>query len=191
MEWKGFESKYKAVLWETDRIVDMVRKLVQYGSWLSDKQRDFLVKLATTIDSRAENKASEEARRKAAHDAAPDVPEGKVEIVGTILTVREPDQDDRFPSTKILVQHDSGWKVWGSMPSQTYPILQVAMVDGNPQSTPEQFAQYQKELDAYKSFEKGDRIRFTATVERSKDDPKFGFFKRPRKATHAKEETTA
>ena len=31
------------------------------------------------------------------------------------------------------------------------------------------------------NFEKGDKVRFTATVEPSKDDPKFGFFKRPTK----------
>lgn len=53
--------------------------------------------------------------------------------------------------TKVLVRDDRGFKLWG-----TYP-------------TTGEF------------YDKGARIRFTARVERSKDDPAFGFFSRPTK----------
>ncbi len=62
-------------------------------------------------------------------------------------------QESRYGTTlKMLVLDDCGFKVWGSVPSH---------------------------LD---DLERGERIRFDATVERSDDDPKFGFFKRPTKA---------
>ena len=37
--------------------------------------------------------------------------------------------------------------------------------------------------------QKGDIITFTATVEPSQDDPKFGFFKRPAKGSFLNEKT--
>lgn len=62
-------------------------------------------------------------------------------------------QDSQWGTTiKMLVQTDEGWKVWGSLP------------------------------DSIWEADKGTRVRFTATVEASKDDKLFGFFKRPTKA---------
>lgn len=62
-------------------------------------------------------------------------------------------QENRFGSTlKMLVACD-GFKVWGTVPSSF----------------------------GYES-PKGQRVRFTASVEASDDDPSFGFFKRPRNA---------
>ena len=55
-------------------------------------------------------------------------------------------------SLKMLVRDERGFKLWGSVPAS---------------------------LD---SLAKGDRISYSATVEQSNDDPKFGFFKRPTKA---------
>lgn len=53
---------------------------------------------------------------------------------------------------KMLVRSSDGYKVWGSVPSS---------------------------LSSVKS---GAKVKFTATVEKSKDDESFGFFKRPAKA---------
>lgn len=53
---------------------------------------------------------------------------------------------------KMLVKADDGWAVWGSQPKGLW--------------------------DA----EIGDRVRFTATIEASEKDPKFGFYSRPTKA---------
>lgn len=52
-------------------------------------------------------------------------------------------------SMKMLVRDDRGFKVWGTQPASL----------GN--------------------AEKGDRVTFTASVETSRDDETFGFFKRP------------
>lgn len=55
------------------------------------------------------------------------------------------------------VKTDEGWLVWGTVPSSM----------GNP--------------------ERGDRVRFSAEVTPSGDDPKFGFYKRPTKAEYLEE----
>lgn len=55
------------------------------------------------------------------------------------------------PYTRMLVRADDGWKVFGSVPAQIADV------------------------------QRGDRVRFAAKVEPSKDDPKFGFFSRPAK----------
>jgi hypothetical protein len=61
-------------------------------------------------------------------------------------------QDSSFGGTLKMLVKGEGWKVWGSVPS------------------------------GLRGLEKGDKVRFTATVEASEDDPSFGFFKRPTKA---------
>lgn len=53
---------------------------------------------------------------------------------------------------KALVKDERGFKVWGNLPSSIFEA------------------------------QRGERVRFTATVEASYDDPSFGFFKRPAKA---------
>lgn len=53
---------------------------------------------------------------------------------------------------KMLVKSDSGNKLWGTVPS--------AVID----------------------LERGDRIRFVATIKKSDNDDHFGFFSRPAKA---------
>lgn len=60
--------------------------------------------------------------------------------------------EGRFGTTVKMLVKGDGWKVWGTVPSSLSLPL------------------------------KGSKVRFTATVERSKDDETFGFFKRPRKA---------
>jgi hypothetical protein len=133
--------------YEENTILDIVWKLVQYGS-LSDKQFSFLGTLLQKIG----NRAAEDARRAAELANAKDCPEGRMEILGTILTTKT--QESQYGITlKMLVKADDGWKVWGTVPSS------IAGED-------------ERGL-------KGRRIQFSATIQRSKDDPKFGFFKRP------------
>ena len=55
---------------------------------------------------------------------------------------------------KMLIKDRRGFKLWGSVPS------------------------------AIDDVSRGDKIKFTAAVERSKDDEKFGFYKRPTKAAY-------
>lgn len=135
---------WKDIYREELTIRDIVGKLVKYGS-ISDNATDYLGKLLTRIADRPtlEQKKAEE------RSAAADCPTGRVQITGIVLALKTQD-GFRGSETKILVQADSGFKVWGS---------RFACVD------------------------KGDRVTFTATVTPSKDDTKFGFFKRPSKAS--------
>lgn len=138
-------SGYYALPYEESTIIDIVGKLVKFGS-ISDAQINFLRKLLTQISTRAER----EAKRKAEHDKAADCPTGRLEIRGEVLTIKV--QENQFGYvTKMLVRADSGYKVWGTRPSGL-------------------------------NVERGAIVAFTATVEPSPDDPKFGFFSRPTKA---------
>ena len=64
-------------------------------------------------------------------------------------------------TTHKMLVGGNGWKVWGTYPTKLY--------------------------DA----EKGDTVRFVATVEASEDDAAFGFFKRPKACEIVKVAETA
>lgn len=134
-------------------VTDIVGKLVQYGS-LSDNQYGFLKTLLDRIATRPER----EAKRAAEDAAAKPCPSGRIEITGTVLTVKEQPSDYAPGGSvlKMLVRADDGWKVWGTVPS----IL----------------------LESVGAVRNGVRVRFTATVTPSEKDNKFGFYKRPTNA---------
>jgi hypothetical protein len=91
-----------------------------------------------------------EAQAKAAH--APLIAEGRILIEGTIMSTKTVESRFGYRPTytlKMLVADDAGNKYWGTAPSS---------------------------IDFP---ERGVRVRFTATVEPSKDDAHFAFFKRP------------
>lgn len=121
---------------------DLVGKLVSYGN-LSDKQYELLSKLIYQID----NAEAIEAQRKAEKEAASPCPTGRIVIEGEVIALKGVESIYGF-TTKMLVQHNSGYKVWGTKPTAA-------------------------------NVNKGDRVSFKASVEPSKDDPKFGFFSRP------------
>lgn len=99
------------------------------------------------------------------------VVEGKAVVIsGKIISTRE--QDNRYgygSIIKMLVADDRGFKVWG-----TRPNTEVEDVDG---------WIINDEGKRCRTLDTGDRVTFTAGVERSRDDEFFGFFKRPRKVT--------
>ena len=145
--WDIYAAADRADKYEENTISDVVGKLVQYGS-ISEKQVAFVQKLLAKIPARAQQEAARAAEAAAA-DPVP-VFAGRAKIEGKVLTIKV--VESQFGSqTKMLVQADAGWKVWGSVPSSIGP-------------------------------ERGDRVYFEAKVERSTDDPKFGFFSRPTKA---------
>jgi hypothetical protein len=133
--------------YEERTIRDIVGKLVKYGN-ISDNQKGFISKLLGNITRRP----IIEAQRAAEREAAAPVTEGRHEVVGTVLTIKEVQTDSSFHygddgvRWKALIRLDDGAKVWGSR---------------------------------FANIEKGDRIRFTATFTPSKDDAKFGFYSRP------------
>lgn len=131
-----------------------------------DKWGDFIVDVSTKgYNARiTEKQASSivravEGRKKYMEKVAEDddnaspVIEGRQTITGEVLVTK-------WKSTmygdalKMLVRDDRGFKVWGTMPK----ALRVLTPD----------------------VDKGDRVRFEASVEKSDDDETFGFFKSPR-----------
>ena len=142
---------------------NFVHKINRNGS-TSDK---FVAMVQRAMDSHAERMARK-AEREAAEALLPSEPviEGKLVITGEVLTTKLQDSD--FGSTwKMLVRDDRGFKVWGTIPAS----LQ-GRIDWDDEG--------QKVIAG---AERGDRVTFSATVERSRDDAQFGFFKRPTKAS--------
>ncbi len=150
-----YERAVLAIEWisattETDGYLANLRSVVLAG--VTDRKRmGLLVSLPRAYDKHlehAERKAERERER--ADEVRTPCPEGRVTIVGKVVSVDEKDTD--FGTRYVMtVRDDSGFVVWGSQPSALDPSV-------------------------------GDRIEFTATVERSDRDECFGFYKRPSKA---------
>lgn len=92
----------------------------------------------------------------AADAAAGPVPEGRLVLEGEVLSTKWQDSD-YGGSLKMVVRLDNGSRVWGSVPSSMQAMEQP--------------------------LDRGDRVQFTATVEASRDDASFGYYKRPSKAS--------
>jgi len=114
------------------------------------------------ITAQAERDAERQARKAEENANAADCPEGRTEVTGEIIAtdLRETDFGSQW---KMLVRDDSGFKVWGSIPSKMFDIFAV------------------DDVWPHGDTFKGKRISFTAAISPSEDDPKFGFFKRPTK----------
>jgi len=141
----GFEEALEV---EHYIIEDIGYQLRRKGQ-LSLPQIELVFKIAKEHTARLEAKAAQD-------ELLTDVPEGRVEIIGTVLS-------DRWDETvygsvhKMLVLAEVGskrFKVWGSVPAA---------------------------IDGYDM--RGSRVSFTAAVTPS-DDFGFGFYKRPTKASN-------
>jgi len=137
--------------YEERTIADIVSKQVKYGS-ISDRQMDFIRKLIDAIYVERPQREALRKQREEEHANAPDAPDGRVTITGTVVSMKVYESERFGESVKMTVKSDEGWLAWGSIPSG---------ISGN--------------------VEKGCRVSFTATVTRSDKDPKFGFYKRPTK----------
>ena len=141
---------------------DIVSKLVRYGD-LSDGQWKYLAVLIDRIQRRPEI----EAKRKAERDAAAPVPEGRHQVVGTVLKT-DLRETNYGPTLKMLVKAEEGYLLWGTVPASLDDLSrQEILADGTVVAP---------------KFDKGCKVQFTATLTPSDNDPKFGFFKRPTKA---------
>lgn len=110
--------------------------------------------------AKVEARAAARAERDAARADLP-VFTGRVTIEGSVISTKVVDSQ-YGPTTKMLVEHETGWKVWGTVPSD---LLCITDASGG-----------------QRSLQYGDEVRFTASVQKSDKDPKFGFFNRPTKA---------
>ena len=106
--------------------------------------------------------ADREARIAEERANAADCPEGRVQVTGEVIST-DLRQTAFGGQWKMLVRDDSGFKVWGSIPSKMFDL---ATENG---------------IEPHGNSFKGKRVSFTAALQPSEDDPKFGFFKRPTK----------
>lgn len=139
---------------------DIKSRLRKWGD-ISDKQ----IALVKKLWREAARKEEKQAERIAAIDP---VVEGRRTVEGTIVSVKT--REGRWGTTlKMLVEEPTGARVWGTLPAAlAHAEIRVA-IDGD-------------EHTEFVGVNHGDRVRFVATVDRSDDDPTFGFFKRPTNA---------
>ena len=137
---------------------DLYEKLVKWGS-LSEKQIAFTLKLIT--ENSPEAIAEREKAQQAELAARLPIPQtsDRIKITAIILGFKEVENRfarsrwDKETILKMIIRDDRGFKLFGSIPT-------VAGI----------------------TIDKGMKIQFEAKVEKSSDDPFFGFYKRPTKA---------
>lgn len=141
---------------------DIARKLIRFGS-LSEKQVNFCRKLLREYYERQRNGGKTDREVSWAEEKAKalDCPEGRTVVTGTVVKteVRDTDYGTQY---KMVVKDDRGFAVWSSIPAAL-----LLVEDGENQ----------------RGLVKGDRITFTATLQPSDKDSKFGFGSRPSKAS--------
>jgi hypothetical protein len=127
---------------------------------LTAKQEAAIAVAVAKHTEREEKKAAEAA-------AASPVVEGRIVVTGEVVgTKTVPGYGYHAVDVfKIIVRDDRGFKVYGTCPRS----LQVTVGEDG--------------FNDYHTVERGQRVSFTAKVERSDDDETFGFFQRPTKAS--------
>lgn len=142
-------------------IRDIVGKLVKYGN-ISPKQMGFVQSLLKQIVERPIRLAKWQAEK----DAAGPVPTGRVTMRGEVIKVKDVEVENRFGYSRYSRTADY----------ITITKIIVKLENGS--------CVFGRQFDGHV---KGDKVFFTATVEASKDDPKFGFFKRAKAAKTTEE----
>lgn len=200
-ELDGFSTLRGGALWDMiNKIVDpqdipfgkykgndisqLLHDDTQYAWWMVNNMTDtemrnipFRVALAIAlVDCGIEDPAvvrqreyderkAEEARVKENADPIP-VTDKRIKITGTVLGFKEVEGWGYGETvTKMIFIDDRGFKLYGTAPS-------YKKMEKNRYGTMEEMTCH---------LDKGDKVEFMARVEPSKDDTKFGFFKRPTK----------
>tara|TARA_Y100001963_G_scaffold135472_1_gene197082 strand:+ start:345 stop:1049 length:705 start_codon:yes stop_codon:yes gene_type:complete len=147
-----------------DIVKDIVDRYLHTGRAMSDKQVSLVLRIKEQDTERRARWAKE------AEEAAP-CPEGRCLIEGTVVSAKWR-TGDYGTSLKLVVKHESGYKVWGSMPRS----LEVAAHEETRAESPRL-----RYLDAstLPEYLVGRKVSFTATLTPSQKDKSFGFFKRP------------
>jgi len=133
-------------------IVSDIRWRLENSGKISEKQIALVFKIAQQEAERVQRAAEREAQAQVLRDAGVRVPTGRGTVVGTVVSIKGVESAYGYV-TKMLVQSDEGWKVWGTMPRSIALDTNV-----------------------------GDRVTFKASITQSDDDPVFGFFSRPTNA---------
>lgn len=150
----GGRRWFYSILKSRQTLCEMVRNLVKYGSW-SDKQLAFVRTLhGRTLTGTQDIAIARDKHIAERANTAPiptEYSDKRVLVEGTVVAIKDPDQNAPYPAHKMLVQHASGWKLWGTLPSVMSPD------------------------------DKGAKVQFMAKVTISDSDPSFGFYSRATK----------
>lgn len=137
------------------------------------------VELVRTIIERHEGWAA----RKLEEDLTKaDCPTGATVVTGNIIAYRLVNSE-YGEAVKITVEDETGFRVYGTLPSN----LMDALYDEWLITLDEDANTLDYGPEVYLEAAKGRKITFTATLAPSDDDPKFGFYSRPRKASLVQE----
>jgi hypothetical protein len=94
---------------------DMAHKVTRYGS-LSDAQMAYATKILGWMTEAEERLVARKAETAAKIAEGVEVPEGRIVVECTVLSTKWV-ENGFGGALKMLVQHESGWKVWGTVPS--------------------------------------------------------------------------
>lgn len=110
--WELWNAEYsEAFKYEENTVRDIVGKLVKWGN-VSEKSLNYVRVLLGKLAERP----AIEAKKAAEVAAAASCPVGRVEIIGEVVSIKE--HQGAFGYTlKMLVKHATGFKVWGTIPS--------------------------------------------------------------------------
>jgi hypothetical protein len=162
-----YDSEARALDGYQGLLGQMLDKAARYD--ISPKQAALIAKL---LDERAQG-VVRQAERKREQDErkanAKPVPTGDGIIIEGVMVKRYWQDNDFGGALRMIVEGDDGWRVWGTLPASLMSSEQYD-ADGN-------------RTGYTLGADEGDRVRFTANITASDDDPSFGFCKRPRKAS--------
>jgi hypothetical protein len=135
-------------------LYDVRSKALEHGR-LSDGQ-------IAAVERAVEPIFRRDAERRRLAEAGVKAPEGRVEVTGVVLSVKE-EQSQFGTAIKIVVKSDDGWKVWTTAPASLLSDVRL--------------------IDEVRGALVGKRIKFVAALTRSPSDAAFAFGKRPTKAS--------
>lgn len=174
--------------YEEEKIYSIVSKVIQYGN-ISEGQIKFVASLLAKINDRA-RVATERAVKDENRANIPHV-DKRLTIEGVILSAKyEPSHYDSgffaAACVKVVVEHETGWKVWGRLPADLWSgTVKYGEPTWNNGSMVDDGAHVEE------SKLKGRKVKFDCRIVPSDKDPKFGFFKRPTKASWVSESPAA
>jgi hypothetical protein len=166
--WDLYESNVYHNTREENIIVEIVARLVRYGE-LSEKQEELLKKLVHFVNNREVIEAERKAKRDAEKAAAAPCPAGRVTVTGVVVSVKAKESNWGV-DVKALIKDETGFTVWGNLPGAFNDLIQWVQVDS-----------FGSDREPRLKVREP-KVRFVATITPSRDDTKFGFFKRPSKA---------
>lgn len=156
---------YPAVLWNS--FLEDVGARFRRDGRLSDRQIEAVERAIVRDTERRAEREVIAAREAAVRASGVLAPEGRVDVEGEVVSVKDREGYMGGTEWKMVVRTDAGWAAWLTVPSA---ILNEAMMFLRTPNC------------GWAAGLIGHRVAFTATLTRSDRDPLFAFAKRPAKA---------